>query len=237
MAHSNEAPWKGDKSVIFGAVLGALVLAASIWAWYEPGKAATVVYALTAIAVIWYSVLTNFIRRSADEERRHRSTPVLGFAIACVRSEDPDLDVRFIVKNNTGRLAVIRPTIRLRSWQGFHTFENGVYAGSEDWEIWAFDEWSGHFPLAQMVPGLRAPDGYNPRAGMQWPISLDVQVVVYNSNGEFQYLFRREYHVEIVEDMRFGKSWPEIAIDAFPDCAPYPARITRRATIGSSASL
>jgi hypothetical protein len=122
-------------------------------------------------------------------------------------------------------------------------FTEDAYSGKEDWVVWAFETWRAHFPLARII-GHALPLSMRQLAtvGPTVTIPVEFQAAVYNSTGEFQYVFRREYHVDItgasrfrqveggleleyLEPKGFGDAWPEISVRNFPDPASYPRRL------------
>jgi len=190
---------------------------------------------LTALAIIWYTWETQAIRRHQGDEARRRSVPILGFDVRFPSTENPSLSVRFVVVNRSDRMAVIRPTIRVQDPEGIRHALSGLYGGEVDWEVWAFESWDGHFEL-NTEQQIILPDKEVRLSEAPSPIetiALDVQVAVYNARGEFQYLYRHEYHVEVKSRKAFHGSWPEVAPRTFPEPAHFPLRLDVDAGAGT----
>jgi hypothetical protein len=217
-----------------------------------PGPGSALVTGAAAVVVIWYTVETARIRKQGDDEARRRRTPVLKFVVTFPEGSDKDLKMAVRVRNHSNRRAIIRVTVRARVPERTVQFPDGAYSGEANWEIWAFESWRTFPPLRTIVgDSLPLTLAQHAAHGPVVTIAVEFQAAVYNSKGDFQYLFRREYHVDVqgeakyrdggfelthMETTGFKHGWPEIAVQSFPKPALYPVALDV-ATLGESSEL
>jgi hypothetical protein len=208
-------------------VLAVLVIGTLIRFYTRPDLGTAVVAGLTALAITWYTFETARMRARADDSARRENTPTLQFELG-FPAKPGTLDVRCIVINRTRSIAVIRATVRARIGGRDLTVQTGPYSGNEDWIIWAADAWNAHVDLGKEFPWPR-PEQDTPATET---VPIELQVAVYNSRGAYQYLFRREYHVEIYLQRDIKEAWPHTTPRTFLAPAPIPESLSLDPKLG-----
>jgi hypothetical protein len=188
-------------------ILGALVLAVLvILVWrgtIKPEFGGTVILALTAWVILWYTVETMRLRREAETRAKRDREPHIYFDVAQpIRTPFGSAvryDCRFTFKNDSTNAALARIRVRLSTGaEPPVLISKAGYDGKQVWEILPFFEIHGVFYLEDFSGFDHFSDSV-----------LNVQVDVYGMDRGYLATLKREYRMKI--DRPFEKFWPEVA--------------------------
>jgi hypothetical protein len=188
-------------------ILGALVLAVLLFlVWSEtvkPEFGGTIILALTAWVILWYTVETMRLRREAEARARRDREPQIYFEVQQpTRMPTPSGEKHrggFIFQNHSSNAGFARVGLQLSTAAGpAILISNAGYNGGQIWEVTPFFQIRGVFDLQDFA-------GFQPSGDMV----LNVQVDLYGMDRRYMATLKREYHIGMPQG--FEEFWPEVA--------------------------
>lgn len=174
--------------------------------WREillPQLGETIILALTAWVILWYTVETMRLRREAENRAQRDREPHIYFDVAQptrtpVGSAEC-YDCRFTFKNDSTNAALARIRVRLSiGTERPVLISKAGYDGKQIWEVLPFFEIHGFFLLEDF-------NGFDHFGDSV----LNVQVDVYGMDRRYLATLKREYRMQI--ERPFERFWPEVA--------------------------
>ncbi len=177
-----------------GAALAAILIVAAVVAGFggylAREEVGTIVGALTALVIVWYTVETSRIRRDAEARTIRDTQAVVRFEVVNpelripqvlahgATPEDGVYHLRFWLKNESGNAGIGRVRIRLALHDRVVLAGEDAYDGTRYWEIAPYFQLGGIFDLCALINA--ALDDKEKR----WPadeMTLAAQVELYDA--------------------------------------------------------
>ena len=169
----------------------------------KPELGQTVVLALTAWVILWYTVETMRLRREAEAREKRDREPHIYFDVEQPTRMPTAAGERhrsgFIFENHSSNEALACVRVRLRIAEGPPILiSNAAYDGRQIWEVTPFFKLRGVFDLQDFT-------GFRPSRDTV----LNVQVDLYWTDRTYLATLKKEYHVGL-SDVTFEEFWPEV---------------------------
>jgi hypothetical protein len=223
---------RGDWSaIVVGAVALTAIVLAAVLGCIGQNLAQTIILAITASIILWYTVETSRLRREAETRAINEARPRVYFEVesgtrgmfpieAVLLAPSSHLarpwarPMRFMLQNFTPNPAKARVTGRLRLGVMNGQFDNtSPCNGHNIWQITPYDRINGEFDITDLLR-CATPDA---SAWLDGPATLSFQVDLYWPDGTLIESVAKEYHFRLV---RNGESvseefWPEVSPTVF----------------------
>lgn len=183
----------------------------------------TVVLAMSAVILLWYTIETMRLRRDAEDraDRDRQARIQVEIRQFPYDSNAPYLQYRFyfFFKNQSSNSALARVRVRLRTNSGTTVLSpNNDYAGRKTWEVGPFWGIRGWFDLKELLNAARELE--NASSDPLGEMRLNFEVDVYRPDLKYLFKIKSEYYVCVTppNDVKF---WPEVAT-SLPELPPTP---------------
>jgi hypothetical protein len=204
--------WLHNWGIVLGGALLFLVVVVLVWCRALASQdGQTIILALTAVVLLWYTAETMRMRREAEERAERDREPRIHFDVEQFPGGVTSSQVRFffIFRNESSNPGLARVRVRLRTNLGTVLSPTKGYDGQQTWEVIPFFGIRGWFDLTE--PMNAAKQAANAPADPSGEMQLNVQVDVYWPDRRHLVTLNREYHLHVTT--------PPVNVTFFPEVA------------------